>query len=58
MAIRKQSILNPKTSKAHEYWYSLTPRERGQLMKEANLKNKSILGKFREIISYIEENIL
>lgn len=58
MAIRKQTILNPRTAKAHKYWYSLTPKQRVALMKEIGLKNKSTLGQFREIISYIEDNII
>lgn len=56
MPIRKQSILNPRTAKAHKYWYSLKPKQRLNLMREAKIKNKSTLGQFREVITYIEKN--
>lgn len=56
MSWRKQDIRNKKTQKAYNYWYSLKPIQRSNLMKEANLTQRTMTGKFRAVIDYIKQN--
>ena len=50
------SILNKKTAKAHQKWYSMKPTERYKLMKKVGSTKKSNRGIFSDIISYLEKN--
>jgi hypothetical protein len=47
-----------KRSKAEEYWMSLTPMQRYDIMKVLDLNGKSVPERLKKIMSYIEKNDL
>lgn len=55
MTKKKLGILDPKLLKAHDYWYSLNPKGRVEIMQTVKSLKRTPTGRFHDYIKFIQK---